>query len=285
MTARRQNPPTKWGERGLHAGILALSVMISSGLARAETPMPFAAHRAIYDLELDADPSRPMLEAARGRIVFEFSGSACEGYTQNFRQVAVMQGSEFGERVVDSRSLSFEDADGKTMRYSGSVKVNDAPADEVDGMAERKADGVAVSLTKPEPETLTVKGQALFPTAQYRGLVAAALQGRTVYETKVFDGTGDGKTISDTFAIIGKALPEDKASDALKKAGFAALKRWPVTISYFDGEGQERETPSYSMTMELVENGISDALTMNYGDFVLKGKLRQIETLPQKNCP
>lgn len=282
MTARRQNPPAKWAAYFLLSGVAALAV---TGQVHAEAQMPFAAHRAVYDLSLDADPSRPMVETARGRIVFEFSGSPCEGYTQNFRQVATLQGGEFGDRLVDSRSMSFEDADGKTMRFSGSVKINSAEPEETDGMAELKANELAVTLTKPEAESVTLKSPAVFPTAHYRQLVAAALQNATTFEAKVFDGTGDGKTISDTFAIIGKALPEAKAGEAIKKAGFSSLKRWPVTISYFDGEGQERETPSYSMSMELLENGIADALVLNYGDFVLKGTLRQVETLPQKSCP
>lgn len=282
MTARPQNPPAKWA---VHFLFLSVAVLAVSDQADAGAQMPFVAHRAIYDLTLDADPSRPMVETARGRIVFEFSGSPCEGYTQNFRQVASLQGGDFGDRLVDSRSMSFEDADGKTMRFSGSVTINNAEPEETEGMAEQKTDEIAVSLTKPEAETVALKGSADFPTAHYRQLVAAALQGATTLEAKVFDGTGDGKTISDTFAIIGKALPETKAGEAIRKAGFADLKRWPVTISYFDGEGQEREKPSYSMSMELLENGVADALVMNYGDFVLNGTLRQIDTLPQKSCP
>lgn len=282
MTARRQNPPSKWKAQGLALGILILTF---SGLAKADALPQFIAHRAVYDLTLDADPSRPMVESARGRIVFEFSGSPCEGFTQNFRQVAALQGSDIGERLIDSRSMSFEDADGKTMRYSGSVKINDTDPDETEGMAEQKSGEIVVALVKPEEETVTLKGTAMFPTAHYRELVAIALKGATTLEAKVFDGTGNGKTMSDTFAIIGKTLPEASASDAVKKAGFGAMKRWPVTISYFDGEGQERETPSYSMSMELLENGIADALVLNYGDFVLKGALRQIEPLPQKACP
>ena len=285
MTAPRQNPPAKfdWATLGLFAGIAIAIARPAS--AQSSKPVAFVAHRAIYDLALDTDPSHPSVDAARGRIVFEFSGSACEGYTQNLRQVVVLQGSELGEKLLDSSSRSFEEADGKIMRYSGSLKINDGEPQETDGTAEKNADGLTVKLKKPEAETVELKGAVMFPTFHYQSLVAAALKGNTSFETQIFDGTGDGKTISDSFAVIGKLLPEAKASDAVRKAGFATLKRWPVTISYFDGEGQDRETPSYSTSMELLENGVADALTLNYGDFVLKGTLRQIEALPQKSCP
>jgi hypothetical protein len=283
MTARRQNPPAK------SAAISRLGLsLLFLGLAApvyAVNAVPFLAHRAVYDLSLDADPSRPSVDGARGRIVFEFSGSACEGYTQNFRQVAVLDGAEFGQRRIDSRSLSFEEADGKVMRYSGSLTINDGEPQDTEGTVEIKDDALSVNLTKPAAEAVTLKGQAEFPTAHYQNIVAAAVKGATTLEARVFDGSGDGKTVSDSFAIIGKLLTQDKASEAVKKAGFAGMKRWPVIVSYFDGEGQEREFPSYSMSMELLENGVADALVLNYGDFVLKGTLRQIDLLPQRSCP
>lgn len=283
MPTRRQNPPAKSvAPIGL---CLALFFVTLSTSASAVNSLPFLAHRAVYDLSLDADPSRPTVEAARGRIVFEFSGSPCEGYTQNFRQVAVLEGGEFGQRRIDSRSRSFEEADGKLMRYSGSLTINEGEAQDTEGKVEIRDDAMSVSLTKPEPETLSIKGKAEFPTAHYQNIVAAALSGETTLAARVFDGSGDGKTVSDSFAVIGKILRDDNAGEAIKKAGFGTMKRWPVTVSYFDGEGQERETPSYSMSMELLENGVADALVLNYGDFVLKGILRQIDILPQRSCP
>lgn len=283
MTMRRQNPPANFGYASALCLVLGASIFGFVSLPANAAAM--LAHRAIYDLSLDADPSRPMLETARGRIVYEFSGSSCEGYTQNFRQVAELAGSEFGKRLIDSRSLSFEEAGGKVMHYNGSITINNADVQETDGTAEKVEGAVKISLVKPEPETVSLQRAAMFPTEHYQRIIAAAIKGEAALEAAVFDGNGDGKTISDTFAVIGKILPENKAGEAIRKAGFAAIKRWPVTVSYFDGEGQERETPSYVMSMELLENGVADALVLNYGDFVLKGTLRQVDTLPQKSCP
>ena len=127
MTAWQQNLPANSGRWFALLLLWNLTPAVSSSVSAAPV---MAAHRAIYDLSLDADPSRPLVETARGRIVFEFSGSACEGYTQNFRQVAELAGSEFGQRVIDSRALSFEEADGKVMHYSGSIVINGGEPDE-----------------------------------------------------------------------------------------------------------------------------------------------------------
>ena len=63
----------------------------------------------------------------------------------------------------------------------------------------------------------------------------------------------------------------------------AGLKRWPVTISYFDKSKQGGEqTPVYAIGFELYENGISRALKLDYNDFVISGEL---STLDIKDAP
>ena len=63
---------------------------------------------------------RPRLRrpiAATGLIAYEFRGSPCEGYTSNFRQLTEMERSE-GEPVsMQVNAMSFEDGDGKSMRF------------------------------------------------------------------------------------------------------------------------------------------------------------------------
>ena len=51
-------------------------------------------------------------------------------------------------------------------------------------------------------------------------------------------------------------------------------KFWPVDIAYFDEttEGGE-DTPEYRISFKLHENGLTRDLEMDYGDFVISGKL------------
>ena len=72
---------------------------------------------------------------------------------------------------------------------------------------------------------------------------------------------------------------------------FRSLKRWPVTISYFDRASKDskeksgEQTPVYAITFELYENGVSRALMLDYGDFVLSGELTSFEMKDVKPCP
>jgi hypothetical protein len=64
------------------SGAAAAVLLVGSvGVAAAAQPVIMAAHRATYELSLAENDGGKGVEAARGRIVFEFSGSSCEGYT------------------------------------------------------------------------------------------------------------------------------------------------------------------------------------------------------------
>mgnify|MGYP002652641128 FL=1 len=83
--------------------------------------------------------------------------------------------------------------------------------------------------------------------------------------------------------MIGKAIAPDatKPDDATAgEATLAGMTRWPVTISYFDRAAKDKDgeqTPVYAITFELYENGVSRALLLDYGDFVLTGEMTSLE--------
>jgi len=63
------------------------------------------------------------------------------------------------------------------------------------------------------------------------------------------------------------------------------MTRWPVTISYFDKQSTGGEqTPVYSVTFELYDNGISRALLLDYNDFVVRGDMSSLEIKDSKPC-
>ena len=114
---------------------------------------------------------------------------------------------------------------------------------------------------------------------------------RTLLELAVYDGSDNGEKIYDTLTVIGHGIAPDDNKPADATAGqqaFRTLTRWPVTISYFDHAAAEKsgeQTPVYAITFELYENGVSRALILDYGDFVLHGEMTSVEMKDEKPCP
>ena len=263
--------------------------------AKAEAQLDkvvLAPHRAIYDLKLSKSSGSRGLQAVRGRIVYDFSGNACEGYTLNFREVSSLDSGEGKDALSDLRSTTFEDGAAKTFRFSSENKLNDTPADAVQGTAERNASAVAIQLTKPKSKKLTVPVDAVFPTEHMRRIVAGAREAKTILEFPVYDGSETGEKLYNTLTIIGRAItPEQKtATDvSAKTPELANMPRWPVTISYFEkkddkGEQSGEQTPVYAISFELYENGISRSLILDYNDFTITGELSSLEMKKEKPC-
>jgi hypothetical protein len=115
-------------------------------------------------------------------------------------------------------------------------------------------------------------------------LIDAARSGQRTLSVKVFDGSEQARKVYDTFAVIGKEASPDSASaleEPIRKAGWDRLRRWPVSVSYFEAGQADGQQPLYVISFELLENGVSRALKLNYGDFDLRGELTRLDVLPQ----
>ncbi len=276
--------------------IVGLTGLSATGAVAAE-PVRLASHRAIYDLSLAQSGGTRAVESARGRIVIEFSGDACKGYSMQTRQVTVLESGETGSRTSDLRNTTFEGADGRSYRFKVGTLLNGAPGQSVDGTAEVTAEALKVRLKEPKREVFEAKGEVLFPTAHMRRLIEAARGGTTTLSVKVYDGTDDGRKVYDTLAVIGHAAPakadaskaDPSKADAsqaegdrdkpLREGDMAGMTHWPVTLSYFTAGSGER-TPIYVLTFDLYENGVSGNLRLDYGEFAVAGNLTRLDKLP-----
>ena len=277
----------------LRPGILvAAMVALSSshGAANAATEadaVTLAPHRAIYDLKLAKAHGKRSIEGVRGRILYDFSGSPCEGYSLQFRQVSELDTGEGKVAVSDLRAATWEDGKAGGLRFNSQNFLDDQLSESVDGRAERHPDDVAISLTKPQEKSFKIAADVVFPTEHVRRAITAARAGKSILEFQVYDGSESGEKIYNSLTVIGQPIPPEKTpNDAASKAGqLTGLTRWPVTISYFDkSSGTGEQTPVYAITFELYENGVSRALVLDYGDFAISGTMTSLEMRESPPC-
>jgi len=275
----------------LAAAALLLDAAIPAVAAPADG-VALAPHRAVYDLKLLKSHGSRGVASVRGRILYDFSGNACDGYDLKFRQLSELDSGEGKTVLSDLNSTTWEDAKAKAFRFSSQTRTNDKAGDPVNGEAERRAKAVAISLSKPKHKALKMPPDAVFPTEHMRRIIAAARSGQNMLELPVYDGSETGEKLYNTFTLIGKAIlpgakpPADAAAivPALEK-----LTRWPVTISYFDklADSERRkgeQTPVYVIGFELYQNGISRKLVLDYNDFTIDGDMTSLEMKKEKPC-
>src|SRR5712672_1021421 len=88
----------------------------TGGQAVAAASGAFLPHQALYELSLLKSRGSNAISNARGRILYNFSGSACDGYTSEFRQVSELDSGEGKLTLSDLRSSSWEDGAGGQIR-------------------------------------------------------------------------------------------------------------------------------------------------------------------------
>ena len=266
----------------LGLGVLGLAAVYSTGVAAA----PLISHRAVYDLTLDKASDRTGITGLTGRMVYEFNGSRCEGWTVNFRFVTRIDTAETS-RLTDQQTTTFEDAEGKSFSFLTKSFTDSALDKEVKGNATRESGGLKVEIDKPEHNELELPATQ-FPTQHLEELIDKANAGEVFYETSLFDGSENGDQVMTTTVVVGKktgAPAGDPELSVLKD--MAKESYWPVDIAYFDlaNDGGE-ELPEYRIAFKLHENGLTRDLEMDYGDFSMKGRLVDLSVFdaPARDC-
>jgi len=256
--------------------------------ATALTPAAeLASHRAVYELKLAQTRGNSPAAGARGRILYDFSGNVCDGYALHFRQVSELDNGEGKVTLSDLRSTTWEDGAAKKFIFKSQNYLNETLLDSVDGEAEREPDKVEVTLTQPAAKKFDLEAAMVFPTDHMRRIIEAAREDKNILELPVYDGSEKGEKVYNTLTVIGPAIAPNERAPTDAAAGepaLAALKRWPVTVSYFDKTARDDQAPVYSIRFEVYENGVSRALVLDYNDFAISGELTSLELRNSAPC-
>ena len=199
---------------GVSAGALALAVVCAATPTSAGKDILLAPHRAVYEMTLVTTRGGTGVTAVSGRMVYELTGSVCEGYTQNMRFVTQMTNQGGTTMVTDLRSSSWEEGSGRRFRFNSSQFRDEKPTEATAGDAARAntADDIKVELTKPAKKGLSLSARVYFPIQHSIALLQAAKVGKTTFRADLYDGSEKGEKVYDTVSIIGRHRPAGSQS-------------------------------------------------------------------------
>ena len=273
----------------LAAALTLAAIAPAAPASAAGEGVVLAPHRAIYEMTLANARGGSGVTAVSGRMVYDLTGSACEGYTQNMRFVTNMVNQSGNTVVSDLRSSSWEEANGKRFRFNSSQFRDEKPTEVTAGDAARAGgDRVKVELTKPAKKDLSLRADVYFPIQHSIALIGAARAGKSLFRADLFDGSEKGEKVYDTISVIGRVqspgsnrkLPRLKNADRLDPH-----TAWPGSIGYFEpGSDKKDAVPVYELTFLFFENGVSRKLFIDYGEFAMQGELKEITFHEPTKC-
>ena len=264
---------------------LCVLVVAAAILEPAVAAVSIRPHRAVYDLSLLRSEQNSNISGADGRMVMEITGSACEGWSTNFRRVMELRPNEGDVRFYDNQVASWESGDGLLLELSDKQFVNNRLESDTRIKATLDGKGANGRGTIETPfKEFSLPAGTLFPMAHQIHVMREAEKSGSRDVSLLFDGGSGAKTFK-VISFIGKRK-EGEGDKAINKA-LADVPSWPLTISFFevtDEPATGESLPTYQLSFPIYENGVAGQLTLDYGDYVMSGKLTSLELLQQEDC-
>jgi hypothetical protein len=265
--------------------VLLLGLWIRGAHGQQPPDVVLVPHRATYDMKLNvARPNSGIVEV-NGRMVLEMVDS-CDAWEVKQRIKLKFLRNDGEEFDTDSSFTSYETKDGLQLRFSVRNIQDQEVEEELRGHADLDATGgkgrAAFSL--PEVRSFDLPAGTLFPTTHLALIIKHARAGDQSVSYSVFDGARlDGAfTVN---AVIGKP-PRGAGAPAVR--GDVGLMRgqpsWGVRLAFFAAGDQGTANPEYELALDLLGNGISRSMLLDYGDFAVDARLVQLQALPRPRC-
>lgn len=250
---------------------LLLGLFTGSGQAAG---IALAAHKAVYALSLQS--ARGNVIAASGHMDYDVT-DACDAWATRQRLVMTLTNRDGQDIQMVSDYTTWESKDGLRLRFRLRQTTDDAVTSELSGVASLPHAGAAgtVKYDEPPDTTKALPAGTLFPMAHTVALLTAAEAGKHFIALPLFDGTSPDGAQHSAVAIAKWTPPA-----ANKWPVLAGLPSVRVRIGFFD-MGKHAELPDFEVGMRYWSNGIADDLAMDFGDFVMAGKLTSL-VLPAK---
>ncbi len=256
------------------SGWAALAVMLAGPVAAAE----LVPHRATYTLELAQQRVGAGISGVDGKMFFVWE-DVCDGWTIEQRYQMSFIYAQGGEADVDTSYATWESKDGRQFTFNLRRETNGIIDDEYRGAASLADDGTGRARYRvPDDRTMDLPAGTFFPTAHSLELLRRAVGGETFFTALMFDGTEE-QGLTELSAVIGQPL----AADEVAAEPLLATISWPVEMAFFETEVLE-STPIYEISVRLFDNGIIDAMDIDYGDFVIRATLEELEALDPPDC-
>jgi hypothetical protein len=203
---------------------------------------------------------------------------ACDGWAVRQRLSMTLTNTDGQNIQMVSDYATWESKDGLKFRFHMKQTTDDAVTSQTDGDASLQRTGGPgeVHYSVPEDTKKDLPPGTLFPMAHTSAIIAAAEAGKRFLSLPLFDGTDDSGVEDSFIVILDWKQPQENKYPLL-----AGLPSTRVQLAFFD-HTPTAETPTYQVGMRYWQNGVADNLAMDFGDFVMNGKLSQLTPLPHK---
>ncbi|MDH5750065.1 MAG: cell envelope integrity EipB family protein [Rhodospirillales bacterium] len=263
----------------------ALFSFILSALVLAVAPafaVELVPHRAIYKMVLNSAQQGSGINDVQGAMLYRVE-EVCDGWTSETKTLMRMYYE--GDRQLDSvwSFANWESKDGLSYKFSTRNARDGETLESLKGDVSLKKAGDASTAVFTQPSGLSIplpKG-TMFPTQYLISLIKAAQQGRKFLLKVVFDGSSTDNPF--TVNAVIKEIPADQRKRQAESAGLEDRRAWQIWMAFYAVKSK-KSAPDFELSVRYREDGVSDFIMQDFGNFSLNITLQDYETLPKASC-
>ncbi len=274
---RNSAPKRQWLPVSVLNGI-SIVALGAAHPALASTQPHMTGQIAIYDLSLEKVRTHDVT-GATGQMRFAVA-DGCTGWgtTQHMELLIRNADGSLTKTVTDY--VTWETKNGSTLTFNLSERDNDSKPviDDAGTAIHAGTDGSGtITYSTPANRVMTMPPGTLFPMAHTEAILDASTKGKKFLSVPLFDGTTDDGAQHTFVVILGRGDHKSAPFPALAK-----LTSTDVDIAFYERKNSD-QNPDFRSQMRYYDNGVANNILMDFGDFVLIGKLARLD-LPQSNC-
>jgi hypothetical protein len=233
---------------------------------------------ALYDLSLSKVRTHDVTGAV-GQMRFSVvDGCTGWGTTQHMTLLIRNADGSLNKTVTDY--ITWETKDGNMLTFT--LRERDDDGKEVvddSGVALHTGanGGGTITYSTPADTILSMPPGTLFPMAHTEALIAAGHAGKKFISVPLFDGTTSDGAQHTFVAVLDENGPRPSPFSSL-----AGLPSTVVDIAFYERKNDD-ETPDFRSQMRYYDDGVATDILLDFGDFVMKGKLDSL-SIPASLC-
>ena len=246
-----------------------------AGIGEGNAGLKLAAHQMSYEVSLLTREQTSDVIDASGESEYVFSDT-CDGWTTTDNTKLYLNYESGKLYEIVSSSSAFEDKKGKKFefRVHRTDPVEEHYTGEVRSNFFKYRREAVFEPFGASKQKFPLDKDVLFPVQFILNLLQAAMEGENYMLRQVFDGT-EIQGASSYSAVIGKTLPPNHGHELLH-----GKRAWPIHLAFFDDSKQSGEIlPDYEVDFVLYENGVTDQIDVDYGDFIIRFQSRDFRYL------
>ena len=243
----------------------------------------FVSHRATYELDLWDSGFDSTVQAVQGKSLYAVHRH-CDGWERVEKFITDYSFATGESQRFTTQAEAWESHEGNQLSFLSREHSPNNGLQNFEGYVNLFADdlGEAVFIGDDDGRVALPKNTHL-PMHYLALLLEQARASERLYQTHLFIGGALDDSFYFVSAFIGK---RQTASPEIDLGTWATPHYWPLRLAYFtpDTPNPIDAEPQYEIELNMQENGIIRSYLIDYGDFSVRGRMKDFALLNEENC-